>query len=117
MKTQLYFLPDVNRTITRNGLAAEIEFIAREYPCFIDTVIDDMVDYGFAIPIDQADPKAATAEPEQRTILTAQLFSEMSNNEIAMAYFENDETALLETLRESDDATLEYYKDIYMRDV
>lgn len=113
MKTQLYFLPEENRTITRNGLAAEIEFIGHEYPCFIDTVIDDMVDNGLAIAIDQADPKAATAEPEARTILVAQLFSEMICHIDVMAEYGDDEQALLEELRESDDSILEYYKYFY----
>lgn len=109
--TQLYYLPNEDRVITRNGLVAEIEYIGSEY-CG-EWIIDDLIDAGSIIELSADDPKAADAEPEERTILVAKLFAEMICHIDVMAEWEDDEMALLEELRESDDDILEYYKNFY----
>lgn len=111
--TQLYYLPDENRVITRTGLETEIEMIGGEYPVYIDSLIDDMIDAGSAVELSADDPKAADAEPEERTILVAKLFAEMICHIDVMAEHDDDEWKLLEELRESDDSILEYYKYFY----
>lgn len=112
--SKLYFITHENRVITAAGLAAEIEYIGGEYPCYIETVIDDMIDAGFLEELSPDDPRRKDAEPEERTVLVAQLFAEMSCQICVMAEWEDDDTALLDSLRESDDAILEYYKDFYL---
>ena len=112
--TKLYYLPDENRVITAAGLAAEIEYIGGEYPCYIETVIDDMIDAGCLEELSPDDPRCKDAEPEERTVLIAQLFAEMSCQICVMAEHEDDDMKLLEELRESDDSILEYYKDFYL---
>lgn len=111
--TQLYYLPDENRVITRTGLEKEIEMIGGEYPVYIDSLIEEMIDAGMVVELSADDPKAAAAEPEERTILVAKLFAEMICHIDVMAEWGDDETALLEELRESDDDILEYYKNFY----
>ena len=112
--TKLYYLPDENRVITAAGLAAEIEYIGGEYPCYIETVIDDMIDAGCLEELSPDDPRCKDAEPEERTILIAQLFAEMSCQIGVMAEWGDDDAALLDELRQSDDEILEYYKYFYL---
>lgn len=109
--TQLYYLPNEDRVITRTGLETEIECIGHEYCA--SWIIDDMIDAGIAVELSADDPKAADAEPEERTVLVAKLFAEMICHIDVMAEWEDDEMALLEELRESDDSILEYYKYFY----
>ncbi len=109
--SQLYYLPNEDRTITRTGLETEIEYIGHEYCA--SWIIDDMINAGAIVELSPDDPKAAAAEPEERTILVAKLFAEMICHIDVMAEWEDDEMALLEELRESDDDILKYYKNFY----
>lgn len=108
---QLYYLPNEDRIITRTGLETEIEYIGHEYCA--SWIIDDMIDAGMVVELSADDPKAADAEPETRTVLIAKLFAEMICHIDVMAEYGDDEMALLEDLRESDDDILEYYKNFY----
>lgn len=112
--TQLYYLPEEERTITRAGLEAEIEYIAGIYPAFIETMISDMLDSGLAVEIQPGDQRAAFAEPEERTIINAQLFAEMSTDMGVMAEWADDDAALLEEIRTADDEILKIYKETFL---
>lgn len=111
---KLYYLPNEDRVITAAGLAAEIEYIGHEYPVFVESIIDDMIDAGCLVELSSEDPRSAAAEPEERTVLVARLFAEMSCQLCVMAEWGDDDDALLEELRNSDDDILEYYKDFYL---
>lgn len=104
---QLFYLPGEDRTITRAGLEAEIEYIGREYWTNIDIIIDDMLGCGLAEEIQPGDPRAAFAEPEARTVLIAELFDAMSDEA-------DDETELLEDLRKADQETLNRYRETFL---
>lgn len=111
---QLYYLPGEDRVITRGGLAAEIEYIGREYAAHVDVIIDDMVADGLAVEIRPGDHRATFAEPESRTVLIAELFAAMSADLGVMAEQEEGEAGLLDELRTADEDILKVYQETFL---